>query len=107
MAENSRKAGHSRWGSPHLKDPTARLERVFNSALEKLEGIRRDTLPEVVNRPPGSEKVPREEMLRDYGMVGNDPALLSQRLEEMIEQQGDYNGRLMFIQWIEDMEEGS
>ena len=91
------------WGSPELEDPTARLERIFNSSLERLEHIRDNIMPAVVNRPPGSQKVSREDMLRDYGMIQGDLDGLRQRLEEMIEQYGQVEGRHQFEAWAQDM----
>jgi hypothetical protein len=73
-------------GSPKLDDPTSELEKA-------------------VNRPFGSQKVPTEQlkMEHDNGVAAGGVQFYSQKLQEMVAQEGEQRGLEMFIDYTEAM----
>lgn len=94
-------------GSPDLDDPTGELEKVVNVAFDRLEGIVENVIPEVVNRPFGSQKVPREQRLLEYNStVRGNVQGYQQKLQGYVAQEGELRGLQLFIEDIEDLEQG-
>lgn len=91
-------------GSPKLDDPTAQLEKAVNTAYDRLEAIVVNVLPEVANRPFGSQKVPREQLLMEYNAAvkGNTQGY-ARKLKEFVDQEGEQRGLEIFIGYVEDM----
>ncbi len=86
-------------GSPTRNDPTARLEKIFNSGFDKASQLRDEMVDSVVNRPFGSTQQSNEEMLRDFEAIGGDEVLLAQRAQEMQAKDGMVPGSLAFTRW--------
>ncbi|KKL17507.1 hypothetical protein LCGC14_2484870 [marine sediment metagenome] len=91
-------------GSPNLNDSTARLEKILNNALKRTEKMVEDIIPKVVNRPLGSEKMSPDDQLRDYLSIKDDTLMLTDRLQQMMTQEGAERGREMWADWILDSE---
>jgi hypothetical protein len=92
-------------GSPKLDDPTAQLEKAVNTAYDRLEGIVEKVIPEVVNRPFGSQKVPKEQLLLEYNAaVRGNAQGYTQKLKEFAAQEGEQRGLQLFIEYVEEME---
>lgn len=91
-------------GSPNLDDPTAQLEKAVNTAFDRLEGIVENVMPEVVNRPFGSQKVPREQLVMEYNAAvkGNVQGYAA-KLKEFVDQEGEQRGLEVFLGYVEDM----
>lgn len=83
-----------------LDDPTGRMERIANESLQTLDRIVDKVLPTIVNRPFGSVKMTDEELVRDFAPILEDQSQLSQRLLEMMEQEGEARGRKMFVETV-------
>lgn len=94
-------------GSPKLDDPTAQLETAVNTAFDRLEGIVENVMPEIVNRPFGSQKIPREQLLLEYNStVKGNVQGNNQMLGQFVAQEGEQRGLQLFIEFVEDMERG-
>lgn len=87
-------------GSPKANDPMARQERIANEVLDRAERIVNDMVPKIVNRPFGSERLSDEDLVRDWGMVLVDRGQAVERLQELMEQEGEERGRTMFTQAV-------
>ena len=93
------------FGSPKLKDPTSELERAINTSFDRLQTIVEDVIPQVVNRPLGSEKVPIEQLKLEYrAAVRGNVQGYNQKLADFVGQEGDQRGLEMFISYVEAME---
>ncbi len=94
-------------GSPQLDDPTAQLEKAVNTAFDNLKGIVENVMPEVVNRPFGSQKIPREQLLMEYNAaVKGNVQGYARKLKEFVDQEGEQRGLDVFIGYVEDLERG-
>lgn len=95
-------------GSPERDDPTARLEKLANGALERIERIAENVVPNIVNRPFDSQAVPRDQLLAEYraAVVPLGVQGYGQKLEQFIQQEGESRGLQMFLDYTEDMEKG-
>ena len=92
-------------GEPQLDDPTAQMETAVNTAFDRLEGIVENVMPEIVNRPFGSQKVPREQLVLEYNaMVRGNVQGYGQKLKEFAAQEGEQRGLQLFIEYVEEME---
>ncbi len=93
------------FGSPNLKDPTSELERAINTSFDRLKDIVEDVIPQVVNRPLGSQKVPEEQLKLEYNAVvrGNVQGY-TQKLADFAAQEGELRGLEMFLNYVEAME---
>lgn len=91
-------------GEPNLNDPTGRMEKILNRALDRHEQLIEKTLPRVVSRPIGSQRTSREAELSDYQQVKDDVQGLAKRLKELMAQEGEDRGRMMFADWVSTME---
>ena len=87
-------------------DPTARLERITRTVMNRLEKVQEKILPSVVNRPLDSTPMSRQEMLADYHMVSSDPVGLNERLQEFQGQHGQAKGLEAWMDWVLDAERG-
>ncbi len=93
------------FGSPNLKDPTGDLEKAINTSFDRLKDIVEDVIPQVVNRPLGSQKVPKEQLQLEYNAVvrGNVQGY-TQKLADFVGQEGELRGLEMFEDYVEEME---
>ena len=87
-------------GEPEGKDQVARVERNFNNAMRRYF----ETFPEqqkMVTRPIGSEKVPDEQVKREWRSAALGPdggrEYLRQRLAEFAEQKGERLAKDEFV----------
>ncbi len=92
-------------GSPNLDDPTSELETAVNTAFDRLQGIVENVIPEVVNRPFGSQKVPKEQLKaeHDSGVANGGVQFYTQKLQEFVAQEGEQRGLEMFLGYVEAM----
>ncbi len=92
-------------GSPKLDDPTSELEKAVNTSFDRLQSIVEDVIPQVVNRPFGSQKVPMEQMKmeHDAGVAAGGVQFYNQKLQEMVAQEGELRGLEMFLDYTEAM----
>ncbi len=97
------------FGSPKLDDPTSGLERAINTSFDRLKEIVEDVIPQVANRPLGSQDVPMEQRLLEYRSTPRGEARKQandQRLAGYVAQEGDLRGLQLFIEDIEELERG-
>ena len=87
-----------------MADPTKRFEEILERSektFERMMGGMEEVTPD---RPIGSEPVSKEDLLRDYLLVREDPTALRDRAQEFIRQHGFRKGILTYKDWIVDME---
>ncbi len=93
------------FGSPKLSDPTSELERAINTSFDRLQTIVEDVIPQVVNRPLGSEKIPKEQLQLEYDTtVRGNVQGYSKKLGDFVAQEGEFRGLQMFEDYVEAME---
>ncbi len=92
-------------GSPKLDDPTGRNERIVNDSLTKLESIVDKMIPEIVNRPLGSQRMSDDDLLLEWRPILGDSEQLAERLQGMMAQEGEARGREMFVETVLKVQE--
>lgn len=93
------------FGSPKLDDPTSDMEKAVNTAFDRLQNIVENVIPQVVNRPLGSERIPKEQLQLEYNAtVRGNAGGYAKKLGDFVSQEGDFRGMEMFINYVEAME---
>lgn len=84
-------------------DSAGRWEGLMDRAMQRAQRILEEIGPNVLNRPPGSVPVPKGDQLRDYFRMTQDPALVAQRHQELVQQLGPERGTRALVEWALDM----
>ena len=70
------------FGEPDSHDATAEWDRTVEEAAQEHAAMFREAKDNVLNRPLGSKKVSGPDQLREYEIMRDDPAHLTQFLKD-------------------------
>lgn len=73
------------FGEPKLNDPAAEYEAEIERVSMDMSEALNEEMPRVLNRSPGTKKLSSQEQFADYVSAIQDPAILQQRFQALIE----------------------
>ena len=89
----------STFGSIQLKDATAEFEKMVEEIAEWAEEQVNQVGPTILNRPPGSKPLSKEEDHQDWMDAMMNPALLQEMFDSLASVYGVENAALEILAW--------
>ena len=93
-----------KYGSPKLKDSTAKLEGWIDEAAQKVTTRILNEGPKSVSRPPGTQERPLDQQVSQYMLMMNDPMMIQAHLAGMEQQMGKNAARIELVSWAKKMQ---
>ena len=90
-----------KYGSPELKDATAMMEEDIEAGVKMAEKWTEEAMDKVMNREPGTTKMPKESEHSEWIAAINDPNALMQRFQGMAQIIGPEKAAFELLQWNE------